>query len=208
MRRGQLIGALALALAMGLGACAPRQPEPIATVRGLEAAISAADRDAVHAYVDYAYRLSEVLGDVYDDAPEADRARAVALARSMFERTTDALWASSFAGRPVETRVSGRDGGHVWVESTASGDGRPPLAFRYRLTLREGRWRVTQREYVSGPNRSNTGVFYPMALNQLAADLGRAPTLAELNANLPSLQGRIKVRTYRVPELPSKPGKR
>jgi len=154
--------------------------------------------------VDYRYRLAEMLGELFEKAPKADQDAALALARGMFVNTTEMLWKTHYAGRPTTTRVTKREGAHVWVESLADGDHRPSFIFRYRLTPRDGAWKVTQREYLVGPNRSNTAVFYPMAVKKLAAELGRQPTLAELNANLPSLQGRMKMRTYKVPELPPK----
>lgn len=186
------------------GACAPRGERPVDVVRALHAAIDADDLERAATRVDFRYRVAEMLGDLFAEAPAADQDAAVALARQMFFDTTRAQWAPSFAGRPTTLAESRREPPHVWIEATASGDDRPEFVWIYRLTPHRGTWRVTQREYRSGPGRSDTTAFYPQAVRHLRVQLGRAPTLAELNANLPSLVGRLRARTIRIPELPSR----
>lgn len=176
-------------------------------MRALHAAVDAGDLERAAARVDFRYRVAEMLGDLFTDAPDADRDAAVALARQMFIDTTRAQWATSFAGRPATLAESRREPPHVWVEAVAAGDGRPEFVWIYRLTPSRGVWRVTQREYRSGPGRSDTTAFYPQAVRHLRTQLGRAPTLAELNANIPSLIGRLRARTIRIPELPSRSSK-
>lgn len=194
-------------MALFAGSCAPREPDPTNTIRAMHRALSAGDVSSASALVDYRYRLAEMLGAIFETAPEADRAAAVELATQMFASTTESLWKTHYDGRPTTTRIVKREGPHVWVEGLADGDGHPSFIWTYRLTRLDGRWRVTQREYRSGPLRSDTSAFYPMAVRQLTKQLGRAPTLAELNANLPSLQGRLRARTFHVPALPARPGK-
>lgn len=202
MRPRYLVVALVVAgalLAVGLALGGPDAED---TVEELHRAVANGDITSASALVDYRYRLREVLGDVFDGAPEADKSAAVELAEQMFANTTETLWKTHYAGRPTTLRIVKREGAHVWVEALASGDGRPSFTWTYRVTQLEAGWRITQREYLSGPLRSDTTAFYPMAVRHLAKQLGRTPTLAELNANLPSLQGRMKARTFRVPELP------
>jgi len=189
------------------GACAPREPDAMNTVRLLHRALGAKDLASASALVDYRYRLAEMLGALFRDAPGSDQDAAVALAQQMFANTTESLWKTHYDGRRATMRMVKREGPHVWVECVAEGDSRPSFTWSYRLTQVKGHWRITQREYRSGPLRSDTTAFYPMAVRQLQKQLGRTPTLAELNANLPSLQGRLKARTYHVPERPPRPDK-
>ncbi|TNF36578.1 MAG: hypothetical protein EP329_05070 [Deltaproteobacteria bacterium] len=177
------------------------------TVEKLHDAIAAGDLASASALVDFRYRLHEMLGAVFDDAPAADQDMAIELAKRMFAQTTETLWKTHYADRPTTTTIVKREGPHVWVEARAEGDGRPSFTWTYRVTSLDAGSRITQREYLSGPLRSDTSAFYPMAVRHLTKELGRTPTLAELNANLPTLQGRIRARSYRVPELPKSQGK-
>ncbi|MCB9733075.1 MAG: hypothetical protein H6745_10735 [Deltaproteobacteria bacterium] len=195
-----LAGVAALALASG--ACAPRSGGPaVAVVEELEQAWQRGDRERVHDIVDFRARIEEMLGDVWRGAPPEDQDEAVDLARAMFDTTMERYWTSQYEGRPHQTRISRIDGPHVWVESRASGDGRSDFAWIYRVTSSQGRYRVTQRELKLGPVQSNTSAFYPLALKRIGQEYGRRPTLSELNANLPSLLGTMRERTYVVPDL-------
>lgn len=170
----------------------------------LERAWARGDRARAHALVDFRARLDEMLGDVWKDAPAKDQDEAVRLATAMFDTTMEQYWTNHYEGRPHETRTLRTEGPHVWVESRASGDARSDFAWIYRVTSSRGRYRVTQREWKLGGAQSNTSAFYPLALKRIGQEYGRRPTLSELNANLPSLAGRIHERTYVIPPRPAR----
>ncbi len=188
-------------------ACAERGG-PRQTVEQLHHALRAEELGALDELVDFRFRLREMLEEVWDAGSSTDRADAIELARGLFVATTERLWKTHYEGRRVTTWIARKEpGGHVWVESRAEGGSSPPLTWSYRLTRSERGWRVTQREYAMGQARSDTSAFYPMALRRLGKEFGRMPTLAELNANLPSLVGRMKARRIKIPELSSPPGR-
>ncbi|MFT7579470.1 MAG: hypothetical protein ACI9MR_001134 [Myxococcota bacterium] len=207
---------LAMAVTMVLwatclqSACAERQipaGKGIGLVEQLHAAWEQGDRATVHRLVDYRYRLAEMLGPLWVEADDPARVDAIALAQAMFENTTERYWTSHHMGRKTEIRVASRSTPHLWMVSHASGGAQPDLYWRYRLTATPAGLRVTQREFSVGVGRSDTGVFYPMAVREIAGRYGRQPTLAELNANLPSLLGRLRARTVKIPELPNTPSR-
>jgi len=186
-------------------ACVPRSDSSTAhVVERFHAAWRAGDLERLHGLVDYRYRLEEVLGDVWAEASEADRELAVRQAREMLEDTTGRYWTTHFEGRTTTTRVTERDGPHVWIEVEATGGEAARFSWIYRLTRDGSQARISQREFTVGSMGSDTSAFYPLVLRRVGAELGRTPTLAELNANLPSLVGRIKKRSYTVPESPSR----
>ncbi len=211
--------------ALGATACAPvacapgpgvvgtdEAPDPVEVVEAIHAAWLRGDPEAMHALVDYRYRLAESLGPLWDRAPEVDRARAVVLMRGMFERTLRRNWDAYVAGRPL-VYSERRAGAEVaWVTARSGdpprdppGDGggdreaRPAFQWRYRLHRRDGVWRVTQREFSVGGVGSETGRFYPLVVRRVAALYKRLPTLAEVNANLPALTGTMRKRVFKIP---------
>lgn len=207
---------LAVFGALVFAACAPAShavgadpaPSPVSVVEAIHAAWLAGDAPAMHAHVDYRYRLAESLGPLWEQAPEVDRARAVALMRGMFERTLRRNWDAYVAGRPLlyserragadvawVTARSGEDPGH----RASEGARKPSFQWQYRLHRRDGVWRVTQREYSVGGVGSETGRFYPLVVRRVAGLYGRLPTLAEVNANLPSLTGTMRKRVFKIP---------
>jgi len=182
----------------------------VEVVEAIHDAWLSGDMAAMHDLVDYRFRLAESLGPLWERAPEADRARAVTLMRGMFERTLRRNWDAYVAGRPLlygERRagpdvawVTARSGEAPGADTTAAaGDTRPTFQWRYRLHRRDGVWRVTQREFSVGGVGSETGRFYPLVVRRVAGLYGRLPTLAEVNANLPSLVGTMRKRVFKIP---------
>ncbi len=208
MSRAYQFGLLAIAAAVGVGVWLWSQPDPaddaIDTVVQLHNAIAEANADAVRSIVDIQFRLEEMLGDVWTTAPEDDKAEAARQAQEMLDNTTRKLWTTHFATRQVTYKTRpGESPGVMWVEAHADGDDRPSFVWIYRLHQRENAetgWRVTQREYKINGMPSNTTRFYPMAIKQIGKRFNRRPTLAELNANLPSLQGKIRARHITIPK--------
>lgn len=214
--------AASVVLASAASGCvdgAPRpQADPAEVVAEVHAAWLAGDLERMHGHVAYAVRLAEQLGEVWTAAPQADRDRAVEMMQGMFVRTLGRYWDEHVAGRRLVTRTRWHGPEVAWVEVEAVAppaapegvDGDRPQAFswHYRLQAADGVWRVTQREFELGFARSDTSRFYPMALRRIGAHYGRTPTLAELNANLPSLMGRMRQRAYRLDAVAPRPGGR
>jgi hypothetical protein len=202
----------ALVLALCLGACAPRGPEPIpeaarVIVAEVEQALARRDFASARRHVDFRYRLAESLGELWRHGPEEARADLVVRLAEMFEETSEAQRAR-FAGKPMMRRVIGRERSHLWIESrvadgTETGAG--GFAWQYRLTPKGTSWAITQREYQVDAMRSDSTRFWPMAMRQVSQSFGRAPTLSELAANLPSVTGTLRARRFQVPELPASP---
>jgi hypothetical protein len=198
---------------------APRGPGPEEVVDAIHAAWLAGDREGMHVHVDYRARLADQLGEVWAAAPRVDRERAVAMMQGMFVQTLARYWDEQVAGRTLLTRTRYDGPGAAWVEVATAPEpaaaapepaarerggtpARQEFAWRYRLQRADGVWKVIQREFQLGFARSDTSRFYPMALRRIGADYGRTPTLAELNANLPSLMGRMRQRAFKLDATP------
>lgn len=189
---------------------APRGPGPEDVVDAIHAAWLAGDRAGMHGHVDYRARLADQLGEVWAAAPEVDRERAVEMMQGMFVQTLAKYWDEQVAGRTLLTRTRYGGPDAAWVEVATAPEpalageapARQEFAWRYRLQRSDGVWKVTQREFQLGFARSDTSRFYPMALRRIGSDYGRTPTLAELNANLPSLMGRMRQRAFRLDATP------
>ncbi len=206
---------LAVALTLSLGACLeapPASPGPEATVQAIHAAWVSGDLASMHQHVDYRQRLADELGPIWDEAPEADRADAVARMQALFELSTEKYWNDRVAGRAQRLTVRYEAPDIAWVRveavpvagvAAAEDAGAPPrFSWQYRVHAREGRWTVTQRELALGFARSDTSDFFRQVVRRVEAEFGRRPTLAELNANLPSWVGRLNRKVYRVEALP------
>ena len=165
----------------------------------------------MHASIDYRFRLVEAVGELWEPAPEEDRARLVELAQGMFVATMRSHWDRHVAGRELLSSVQYERPDVAWVQVEArplSGPADPNVdadhegpkyfAWRYRLHRRDESWRVTQREYLLGYTGSSTDFFFPRIIGKTREIYGRTPTLAELNANLPSLQPTLKKRAFQV----------
>lgn len=183
--------------------CAPRgkerpRPELVAIIDEVERAIAAREFDRAHALVDYRYRLDELLGDMWRDGDEADRDDLVHLTQGMFEDTSE-NHRDRFVDRPMERTVVKRSGPHVWVESRPRGES--GFAWRYRLTRRGDTWAITVRDFKVSAGQNDSTQFWHMARKHLTSQFGRPLTLREFTANLPSVMGTFKARSFRVPAL-------
>jgi hypothetical protein len=197
-----LVGAALSSACVGRAPDDPTDGAGVRIVAAFEAAIAEQEFGPAHAAMDYAYRLDEVLGDMWRAGTDEDRDDLIGLSRGMLEDTTARYWSTCCAGRTMARSLERREGDDVWIKSEVVGD---PKGFRwlYRLSRRGDGWRITQREYMDNHVlRSNSTRFWPMAIKKIASDFGRAPTLRELTANLPSVMGTIRSRVFRVPETP------
>ena len=167
--------------------------------------------EGVHAEVDFRFRLQETLGPIWDDAPEIDKARSVALMREMFEKTMTRYWNSHVAGRSLSRTLRWQGPELAWVHVKAPAppgdlkeDGTPSDDFewRYRLHRHAGVWRVTQREFKVSFVSSHTETFFPRVLGYVRSLYDRTPTLADVNANIPALSKRLRSRSFQIPTLP------
>lgn len=202
---------LALTLCLLCAGCVARgthDPSAGEAVRAVERAQSRLDQDdfgPMHTAFDYDYRLEELTGDIWRSGSRADQDELVALGRTIYEDTTRKYWSECCAGAPMTASVARLDGEHVWVTSRAPQRAGESFAFewQYRLTNRGGTWRITQREFRDTHGRRSASTrFWPMAITKISSDFGRTPTLRELTANIPSMQGRLKARTVQIGKLP------
>lgn len=201
LTRTSLVFAVVL-LSTFLG-CAPRgkerpRPELVAIVDEVERAIAARDFDRAHAVIDYRFRLEELLGDMWRDGAEADRDDLVHLTQGMFEDTSE-KHRERFVDRPMERSIVRRSGPHVWIESRPRDES--GFAWRYRLTRRGDTWAITVRDYKVSAGLNDSTRFWQMARKHLTSQFGRPLTLREFTANLPSVMGTFKARSFRVPAL-------
>ncbi len=211
-RTGRLPGVLGLiAFWVGLNAlsaCTPRgegaiPPDVEAVVARLEEAVDRRDYAAAHALVDYRYRLGEVLGEFWSSAPMRSQEDLVAFSKTMFEDTSERL-RDHFAGRAMRHVLRASKGPHLLIESrpaTTSNDDKRRFSWSYRLTRMEGRWTITQREFMVAGTPSDSTRFWPMARKQVASRFGREITFEEFVANLPSVMGTMRVRGITIPDL-------
>ncbi|HRE91326.1 MAG TPA: hypothetical protein PK095_19570 [Myxococcota bacterium] len=194
---------LAVVLLSTLLGCAPRgkerpRPDVVAIIDEVERAITARDFSRVHAQVDYRFRLEELLGDLWRGGEDVDRDDLVALAQSMFEDTSE-KHRERFVDRPMERVLVKRSGPHVWVESRPRGES--GFAWRYRLTRRGDTWAITVRDFKVSAGQNDSTQFWHMARKHLTNQFGRPLTLREFTANLPSVMGTFRARTFRIPAL-------
>ena len=167
-------------------------------IKAVERAIDGGDLAAAHGSVDVEYRLAEVLGAFFTDGTEPERRDLEALTFEMFDRTTTQHWDECCRGRQMRLRFKKQVAGDVWIVSEPTGPDAPKFAWEYRLSQRGGEWRITQRELRVDAIRSDSTRFWPMARRKIAELYGRDPTLAEFNANLPSIQGLLRKRSFVV----------
>lgn len=194
-------------LAVLLGACAPRGPAPVpddvlAVVDAVESALVRGDKSEARRHVDFRYRLEEMLGDLWRAGPESAREELVRRMEEMFDETADGQ-EPHWAGHRMEREVLRADREHLWVESRPADS--DDFAWQYRLTREGHRWAITQREYRVHEARSASTRFFPMARAQIAKQMGHPPNLEELAANLPSVMGTMRARSFRVPPPPGWP---
>jgi len=194
-----------------LSACTPRgegavPPEVEAVIARIEDAVDRRDYEAVHALIDYRYRLGEVLGEFWGSAPARAQDDLIALSKTMFEDTSERL-REHFENKGMTHRLRRSEGPHILVESrpvATSNKDKNRFSWSYRLTRTEGRWMITQRDYKVAGTPSDSTRFWPTARKQISARFGREVTFEEFVANLPSVMGTMRVRGIRIPDLPAK----
>lgn len=211
---GFAVRGLGLLLAGAWAACLPAPdaaPGPVQTVQALHGAVERGDLAAARRLYDFAGRYEEVLGDLWRAGSEADRARALEVGAELFDASTRATWNAHVVGKRLALTVREQGPDEVWVTASAEPPEGPPaqqtFAWRYRLKRGDAGWLVVQREAVTDGVSTDTGRFWSMVGGAVARDLGRAPTLAELIANLPSYQNRVQARTFKVPDFNAVPPK-
>ena len=187
------------------------RPSPALVVEDLHSAWLAGDIGRVHEHVAYPFRAAEALGALWTEGSAADRARLVELLQKMLTETMDTHWNKHVAGRRliITERYERPDIAWVHVRAPkpdhAPPGGEEPVDFewQYRLHNFDGVWKITQREWMlAGYITSSTDRYFPQLIGHLAKTYGRRPTLAEVNANIPSYKGRIRKKVFRIPELP------
>jgi len=72
------------------------------------------------------------------------------------------------------------------------------FSLEYVLRAGDGGWVITDRRVYSGGARPASKAGADAALSKVRGELGREPTLGELNARLPDLISRMRVRTFSV----------
>ena len=192
-----------MAIAGGCADPSPRQG-PADTVRSLHAAWLQGRTDDMASLYDYEGILARQLGEIWSGGRPADREAAVRQLHTMMLQTTKRLWSEHLAGRQLSTSVHKVDEGEAWVHTGAREEQPRPqedsgFQWKYRVTRRDGVWRVAQREFSTLTHHSNSARFYPTVIKHLRGEYGRNPTLSELVANVPALAARMRVRTVRLP---------
>ncbi|MEZ4269810.1 MAG: hypothetical protein R3F39_25915, partial [Myxococcota bacterium] len=157
MRSVGRVGRVAALLFLGVwAACLPAPdsaPGPVETVQALHAAVERGDLAAARALYDFTGRYEEVLGDLWRDASDADRSRALEVAADLFDASTRATWNAYVVGKRLVLTVRELGPDEVWVNASAEpAPGKTALqtfAWRYRLKHDGASWRVVQREAVT-----------------------------------------------------------
>lgn len=187
---------LAAALLGGPGTAAPEAPA--AVVARIDALCRLGKWAEVDAFIDYRAKGRLLVPDLWDAAPEADRAALDTLLKGVFKDTWLKVFATDeFKQRTTLTEMAvGPD--LALVEQLPPSGG---SALRWWLERRGDSWMVIDRTTRTGLIHNEAGGPLRNIRKHIADQLGHPPSLREFVDNAPSWMSRLRVRRFRVDDM-------
>jgi hypothetical protein len=173
-------------------ACAsPEGPE--STVRRFDGYVRDGKWDEAFALVDFEAKAVRMLGDLYSSASEQDRQATRDLWARRLKLATENYYRNHFRDGAGELVVSSNAAGKAEVLQNEAG-----FVLVYELEERNGNWIIVDRTHEKDGIRPRVEQGMSVVLGRIGKELGRKPTLADVNARLEHYLERTRERVLRV----------
>jgi hypothetical protein len=156
--------------------------------------------EAALALVDLEAKALSMLGEVYAQGRGEDQAANRAIWGRKLQEVTGAFIARYFKEGPGEVLLVSQSQGRAEVVQQSR-------SFKLIYTLRAGEtgWLIVDRTHEADGLRPKVERGMSVVLAHIEKELGRPPTLAEVNVRLEQMLDRLRERAVRVPVSPPGP---
>jgi len=157
----------------------------------------AGDWENADRLVDLDAKCSRMFGSLYDDGPDPEKVRMRDAWARRLEETTGLYYKHHFKDGPGELSEKIISDGEAEV---AQREGR--FALLYVLKRTEGTWRIVDRMHELEGVRPIAQKGIATMLSRIEQELGRKPSLSDVNDRLEYYLSRLRLRQYRVGPRP------
>lgn len=194
MRRKRTLLFLACCLALIPGGCSKSEPlSPVDTVKRFHQLSEKGEWESAIALVDIGDKCARMLGELYTQGqPEDQAAMRDIWQRKLIASTTEYL--DKHFGESLGTvSQTGGDETHAVVQQEKG-----KFRLIYSLELKDGAWIIVDRGHELDGIRPNPKRSIEVILRRIENEMGRKPTLPEVNARLEEYMDRFRVRQIKV----------
>lgn len=194
MRRIRTLILWTCCLAVILGACSKAGPlSPVDTVKRFHQLAEKQDWEAALALIDLDAKCRRMLGDLYAQGPPAEQATMRDIwQRKLIDSTTEYL--DKHFGESLGTlSQTETDASHAMVQQEKG-----KFRLIYSLELKNGQWLIVDRGHELDGIRPNPKRSIEVILGRIEKEMGRKPSLAEVNARLEEYMDRFRIRQIKV----------
>lgn len=155
------------------------------------------DWECVEARMDLGAKAESLLGEIYTRAAPEEQARTREILMQRFILASRKTRSERFEGGAgaLEIRPGGENG--FLVQEKGAGD---DFSYEYQVVKQGEAWIIRDRLKVKGGKAMNPAALVSSMVRSLEKDLGRAPTLADVNGQMNSYLDNHQVRMIKVPE--------
>lgn len=142
--------------------------------------------------VDLDAKSRRMLGPVYEQAPEADKAVTRDYWAKRLKAVTAHYLAQHFTTGPGKFSLRRQDQGTAEVVQAEDN-----FALVYTLELRDGTWVIVDRTNEINGVRPSSSAALSFILKRMENDLGHPPDLKKINERLEEYTSRMRIRSFR-----------
>ena len=174
--------------------CGKDQPvSPVETVTLFHNHAEKQEWEAAHKLIDLHVKCQRMLGEVYLQGPPEAQAEMREIWKRKLVVSTEKYLDKHFGDSLGTVTQTEGDATNAVVQQQKG-----KFRLIYTLELREGKWLIVDRTHELDGVRPDPGRGMGVVLGRIEAELGRKPTLAELNARLEDYMSRLRIRQIKV----------
>jgi len=185
-----------------LAAACSKAGDPVDAAREFHAFTVEGKWDEAAKLVDFDAKSRLMLGDLYDQAPEEDKAVTRDYWAERLKEVTAKYLAGHFRSGPGEFAV--REQGEGTAEVVQRED---RFALVYSLEKRDAGWIIVDRTHETNGHKPSATAAMSFMLRRMEKELSHPPTLKEVNERLGNYTTHMRFRGYKIDRLPLKEGK-
>ncbi len=191
---------LLLLSALSFSACRGEQSTPLGTVEAFLGSARTGDWDKAMPLVDFDAKSQRMFGRIYREATPEEQARTQAIIKERLKQSTQKLLANQFPNSNGDMEAKQIDDRIAEVRQTGKN-----VTLIYRMNRFKDGWRIVDRTHEIDGKRPDTKTQLWAIHKHVRDELGREPTMADINERLDVLLDRLRVRTYQVVPKPETP---
>lgn len=188
---------LTLGTVLFLLPCCAKAPGPLEVVKQFHLHAKAAQWDEAMALIDVGAKCSTTFGELYTSAPAEDQAEMKRIWGDRLIEVTDKHLQKFFGDSLGELSLETTSETMAEVTQTKG-----KFSLIYSLEKRASGWIIVDRTHELDGVRPSLATGVNIVLGHIEKDLGRKPTLAEVNERFVDYISRVRARTFKVGREP------